>query len=109
MRENYKVSVVAMKTPRGRRFIVGFNPSPVMRWHDVVNARSMVLDAIRSTAGMTNRSEEIARKVHACIREWSKHGILFPTTYNDGDDFIALYPWSPEEEAATAQFAGNAA
>lgn len=88
---NFKVTVEQSRSPGGSwRFTVGIEPVPVMKWHDVTNARAELIEMIVKTAGHVNRRQAILDGTMDSLRKWSNHGILFPTHWNDGDEYIPM-------------------
>lgn len=73
-------------------FAIGIAPVPVMKWHDVVNAREELRTIIRQTVGLVDRRSAIAQGAQRVVRAWGEKGIIFPNNWVDGDEYIPMHP-----------------
>lgn len=86
-----KFDITVKQTGRSA-FAIGIAPVPVMKWHDVVNAREELRSVIRQTIGLVDRRSAIAQGAQRVLTAWGDKGILFPINWVDGDEFIPIHP-----------------
>jgi len=84
---NFHISV---DQPDRNIFVVGIQPIPVMKWHDVVNAREDLRNVIRSSVGIIDRRAFILQGALDVLQKWGAKGILFPENWVDGDEYVHL-------------------
>lgn len=102
-RQRYKVSVEQRRFSGRNQYIIGIDPVPIMLWHDVPNARAELRAVVASTAGLVDRRQAILARVMAALSDWSGKGILFPSNYNDGDEYIPVLSTEPPPELPSEQ------
>ena len=85
--KNFNVTV---EIPRKGLFHIGIEPVPIMKWHDVTNAREDLRNVIRATAGHIDRRTAILQGTLEVIKVWGAKGIIFPDNWMDGDEYIPL-------------------